>query len=180
MGGVGFQIALLDSDAFEIVPGSHRRWRSPEEFECMSHYKGAGGGGKTEGDGGPMYGLTKYSPLPEMVAVQLKAGQTMFWDGDLIHRGRMEPSIERLTLHCSMGRRRNTETTSRPKPPADGDRRLMWRTHPDVRAALPRQWQKEAWDEWAAGQAVPPEVGAWHCRRGASAGQVDFATQLPE
>ena len=89
-----------------------------------------------------------------MLAAPLRAGQTMFWDGDLIHRGAMLPDVERLTLHCSMGRRAPVA----PKPPKSAaapkggapysDRRLMWRTHPDVREALPRQWQREAWDEW--------------------------------
>eukprot|EP01051_Picozoa_sp_SAG22_P005967 SAG22_NODE_373_length_11549_cov_12.592052_7_plen_365_part_00 len=92
---VGFQLALVDSDDFECVPGSHRRWRSEQEFETMSHYKGGGAG--------PQHGLTKYSDLPGQMAVRLKAGQTVFWDGDLIHRGSMRPARERLTLHCSMG-----------------------------------------------------------------------------
>jgi hypothetical protein len=61
----------------------------------MSHYKGGGPG--------PKFGLTKYSDLPEMLPVGLKAGQTIFWEGDLIHRGSMHPGVERATLHCSMG-----------------------------------------------------------------------------
>ena len=177
-GGVGFQLTLLDSEAFELVPGSHRRWRTEQEFESMSHYRGK----YTDTGGGPKFGLTKFSALPEMLAVPLQAGQTMFWDGDLIHRGSMQPGIERLTLHCAMGRRssNNTKKPQAKLAPKDGgvaaaaysDRRLMWRTHPDVRAALPRQWQKEAWDEWAESQSVPPGVSAWHQR---TCEQVDFA-----
>jgi|EP01047_Picozoa_sp_COSAG01_P004307 ectoine hydroxylase-related dioxygenase (phytanoyl-CoA dioxygenase family) len=182
-GAVGFQLALLDSSAFELVPGSHRRWRTAEEFESMSHYKG-----KYAREGaGPNFGLTKFSELPNMLAVPLRAGQTMFWDGDLIHRGSMLPDIERLTLHCSMGRRRlgpaskeDPKKKSPPPPPGGpsppySDWRLMWRTHPDVRAALPRLWQREAWDEWAASQSVPAGVAAWHQRRGPECEQIDFA-----
>ena len=184
-GGVQFQVALLDSDAFEIVPGSHRRWRSEQEFECLSSYRGIAKPG----------GLTKFSPLPGMLAVPLKAGQTMFWDGDLIHRGRMKPDVERLTLHCSMDRRQRVQakrqTIAAPAGKSPGkspgkasgkasgkaDMRLVWRTHPDVRALLPRQWQREAWDEWAAGQTVPEEIAAWHLRSWSNGGgeQVDFA-----
>ena len=172
-GAVGFQLALLDSNAFEIVPGSHRRWRTAQELEAMSHYKG-----KYAEDSGPKFGLSKYSALPQMLAVPLKAGQTMFWDGDLIHRGAMLPEVERLTLHCSMGRRkkRNQGLVADPTSKTQfSDRRLMWRTHPDVRSMFSRQWQREAWDEWAADQLVPAGVKAWHKRTGPSCEQVDFA-----
>ena len=56
--------------------GSHKRWRSEEEYEAMSHYKGGGVG--------PKFGLTKYSDLPNMHPVALKAGQTIFW-GEPMH-----------------------------------------------------------------------------------------------
>ena len=75
---------------FEIVPGSHKRWRSEEEYEAMSHYKGGGAV--------PRFVLTKYSDLPEMLPVALKAGQTIFWVGDLIHQGRMHPCVAKLPL----------------------------------------------------------------------------------
>jgi hypothetical protein len=42
----------------------------------MSHYKGGGVG--------PKFGLTRYSDLPNMHPVALKAGQTIFW-GEPVH-----------------------------------------------------------------------------------------------
>ena len=84
----------------------------------MSHYKGGGEG--------PKHGLTKYSDLPNMLAVPLKAGQTIFWEGDLIHRGSMRPGVERCTLHCSMG------AAGKPAPdrkPTACDKRTIWQTH---------------------------------------------------
>ena len=83
----------------------------------MSHYKGEGAG--------PKHGLTKYSDLPNMLAVPLKAGQTIFWEGDLIHRGSMRPGVERCTLHCSMG------AAGKPAPdrkPTACDKRTIWQT----------------------------------------------------
>lgn len=73
----------------------------------MSHYKGGGAG--------PTFGLTKFSALPNMLPVFLKAGQTIFWDGDLIHRGMMNPDVERATLHCSIGVQPKRNAASPPK-----------------------------------------------------------------
>ena len=43
-GGVGFHLALVDDDCFELVPGSHRRFRTEQEKEAMLHYNGLGPG----------------------------------------------------------------------------------------------------------------------------------------
>ena len=98
-GGVGFHLALVDDDCFELVPGSHKTFRTEREKEAMLHYNGLGEGNK--------FGLTKESPLcarsdippplsgpspalraerwadgrgrPGGIRAVLKAGQTMFW-----------------------------------------------------------------------------------------------------
>ena len=135
----------------------------------MSHYKGGGAG--------PKHGLTKYSDLPNMLAVPLKAGQTIFWEGDLIHRGSMKPGVERCTLHCSMG------VAGKPAPdrkPTACDKRMIWQTHTDVREALPREWQKRAWDVWRAGQLVDEDVERWHRRPSTEQPQIDFAVETAE
>ena len=135
----------------------------------MSHYKGGGAG--------PKHGLTKYSDLPNMLAVPLKAGQTIFWEGDLIHRGSMKPGVERCTLHCSMG------AAGKPAPdrkPTACDKRTIWQTHPDVRETLPREWQKRAWDVWRAGQLVDEDVERWHRRPSTEQPQIDFAVETAE
>lgn len=132
----------------------------------MSHYKG--------GAAGPIFGLTKYSELPEMLPVQLRAGQTIFWDGDLIHRGMMSPGVERATLHCSMGVQPKPGSASKFKP-ATCDKRLLWMTHPDVKAALPRSWQRRAWERWRERQLVPEDVLRWHETPSVEQPQWDFA-----
>ena len=49
-------------------------------------------------------------------------------------------------------------------------------THPDVRESLPREWQKVAWDKWAAGQEVlEEEVLEWHKRPSTEQPHRDFA-----
>ena len=67
--------------------------RTEQGKEAVLHYNGLGVGNT--------YGLTKESALPGGIRAALKspAGQTMFWDGDTIHRGVYRPNTERLTLH---------------------------------------------------------------------------------
>ena len=48
-------------------------------------------------------GCTKASALPGGIRAALQPGQTMFWDGDTIHRGNYRDYKERLTLHNSWG-----------------------------------------------------------------------------
>ena len=50
-GGVGFHLALVEDDCFELVPGSHKRFRTAEEKEAMLDYNGLGPG--------TVHGLTK-------------------------------------------------------------------------------------------------------------------------
>ena len=52
---------------------------------------------------GPVYGFTKKSNLEGGIRAVLQPGQTMFWDGDTIHRGSYRRNKERLTLHNSWG-----------------------------------------------------------------------------
>ena len=134
----------------------------------MSHYKGGGPG--------PKFGLTKFSDLPGMLPVALKAGQTNFWDGDLIHRGMMSPGVERATLHCSMGAQPQTTTISNTKT-KPCDKRLLWMTHPDIKTALPRAWQQKAWERWREQQQLPGDVLSWHESPSVDQPQWDFAQQ---
>ena len=55
------------------------------------------------------------------------------------------------------------------------DKRLVWMTHPDVREALPRAWQKQAWDVWRAGLELDEDVLRWHERPSTDQPQRDFA-----
>ena len=79
--GCRWELALVDDCALCLVPGSHRRYRTPEELETTQKR------------------LDKR--LPGDMVVELKAGETIFWNGDVLHRAVHEPDRERLTLSAS-------------------------------------------------------------------------------
>ncbi len=76
--GCRWELALVDDCALGLVPGSHRRYRTPEEIEAMKE------------------GLDKR--LPGDMVVELKAGETIFWNGDALHRAVHTADRERLTM----------------------------------------------------------------------------------
>ena len=76
-----WELALVDDCALGLVPGSHRRYRTPEEIEATKE------------------GLDKR--LPGDLVVDLKAGETIFWNGDALHRALHQPDRERLTISAS-------------------------------------------------------------------------------
>ena len=76
-----WELALVDDIALGLVPGSHRRYRTPEEIETTKE------------------ALDKRL-LGDMV-VDLKAGETIFWNGDSLHRAVHQTDRERLTLSAS-------------------------------------------------------------------------------
>ncbi|KAI5803839.1 phytanoyl-CoA dioxygenase [Geopyxis carbonaria] len=73
--------ALYSDACLRVVPGSHRRVRTPAERAVTL-------------EGGEM---------PGEVAVHLKAGETVFYDNNILHRGVYGTAPERATLHASMG-----------------------------------------------------------------------------
>ncbi len=76
---VKWHMALVDDPCLWIVPGSHRRFRTDEEKECLVN------GGQGE--------------LPGGLEIVLEKGQTIFWNGNTIHRGRKPEGMkERSTL----------------------------------------------------------------------------------
>ena len=79
--GCRWELALVDDCALGLVPGSHRRYRTAEEIEAMKE------------------GLDKR--LPGDMVVELKAGETIFWNGDALHRAVHETDRERLTMSAS-------------------------------------------------------------------------------
>lgn len=179
-GGVGFHLALVDDDCFELVPGSHKRFRTEQEKEVMLHYNGLGVG--------TTYGLTKESPLPGGIRAALKAGQTMFWDGDTIHRGVYRPNVERLTLHNSWGSLAPLGEGSSNGGPAQKrkrsvcDARFVHWCHPDCKTFLAKAEAAaiargattvpgvlvRAWENYMATRTVPPLVERWNSSHPAS------------
>jgi ectoine hydroxylase-related dioxygenase (phytanoyl-CoA dioxygenase family) len=81
--GVQWNTALYEEACLVIVPGSHCRPKTPQERHLVfNHPK---------------------DPLPGQLAVRLKAGQGVYYDANLLHRGVYPRTTERQTLHCCMG-----------------------------------------------------------------------------
>ena len=82
---VQINLPLVQEDALEIIPGSHNRPNNQAENEAFG-------------------GSRHYSPveaeMPGAMKVSLKAGQAVFYNNNLIHRGCSENSkVPRRTLH---------------------------------------------------------------------------------
>ncbi|KAF2744024.1 phytanoyl-CoA dioxygenase family protein [Sporormia fimetaria CBS 119925] len=76
-----WNLALYDDASLIVVPGSHRRART--EVERNAH--------PYEDD------------MPGQMVVRLKAGEVVFYDNNILHRGVYDSSVERATLHGSVG-----------------------------------------------------------------------------
>ena len=50
-------------------------------------------------------------------------------------------------------------------------------THPDVKDALPRAWQRTAWERWRERLQLPEDVLKWHEAPSVNQPQWDFAGQ---
>jgi hypothetical protein len=81
--GYLLEIALLPSDAFEYVPGSHLRWDTPAELAARKH-------GQTV--------VERTRPLPGACRVRLEAGDAVLVDGTGIHRGWYTHGVARRTI----------------------------------------------------------------------------------
>ncbi len=89
-----WEMAMVDDIALFLVPGSHRRYRTEREYEVM----------KNNID----------ERLPGDMGVDLKAGQTIFWNSDLLHRALHTPDCERLTICTSYHKHLGDEPKSDP------------------------------------------------------------------
>ena len=76
---VKWHMALVDDPCLWIVPGSQKRYRTEREHQCILQ--------EPQGE------------IPGALRVDLERGQTIFWDGNTIHRGvKPEGMGERLSL----------------------------------------------------------------------------------
>ncbi|CCX29589.1 Similar to Putative nicotinamide N-methyltransferase; acc. no. Q4I2X5 [Pyronema omphalodes CBS 100304] len=82
-GGTQWNTALLDDECLLVVPGSHRRARTAEERRITIDDPRA--------------------PIPGELVVKLKAGDTVFYDNNILHRAVYPTNPERVTLHACMG-----------------------------------------------------------------------------
>ncbi|KAL9005294.1 MAG: hypothetical protein Q9188_001920 [Gyalolechia gomerana] len=76
-----WNLALHDDDSLIVVPGSHKRARTDQERAADPYEK----------------------DMPGQLVVQLKAGDVVFYDNNILHRGVYDSGKERMTLHGSMG-----------------------------------------------------------------------------
>lgn len=81
---VQYNMPLYHDTSLVLVPGSHLRPRSIEEQELLA-------------------GDPYVRELPNMLIVDLKPGDVVFYDNNVIHRGVYKADAERLTLHGSVG-----------------------------------------------------------------------------
>ncbi|KAJ1324808.1 EEF1A N-terminal glycine/lysine methyltransferase [Microdochium nivale] len=82
-----WNLALIDGDdALVVVPGSHARARTEAERRCQQH-TGTGSG----------------EAMPGQLVVKLNAGDVVFYNNNILHRGVYESSRDRMSLHGSVG-----------------------------------------------------------------------------
>jgi len=75
-----WNLALFDDESLVVVPGSHKRART-----------------ETERATGPL------EEMQGQVVVKMKAGDVVFYNNNILHRGVYSSEKERMTLHGSMG-----------------------------------------------------------------------------
>lgn len=76
-----WNLALYDDESLIVVPGSHRRARTEAERNADPLEKN----------------------LPGQMIVTMKAGDIVFYNNNIFHRGAYDSSKERVTVHGTMG-----------------------------------------------------------------------------
>ncbi len=142
--GVSMFLALTNDECHELVPGSHDRWRTPFEHDVLLP--------KAMKDQGVPYtpSWNGEDPLPNQVAIRLKAGEALIRNGATIHTGHTVPERERNTLSIGWSKWSGEFTGE----PSVADVRHAWQLDPAVREALPHEWMKTAWDRWTETQKL--------------------------
>ena len=87
--GVQVQIALIASADVEIVPGSHRRWDTPEEYHVRKADHAA---------------HARTEQMPGASRVALEPGDAVAFNPCIMHRGRYHADKPRRTLMLSYSR----------------------------------------------------------------------------
>lgn len=81
--GMQLQIALAPSEDIEVVPGSHLRWDTPEEYAIR----------KTDGGA-----HNRSNAMPGAVRVKQQPGDAVLFNAMMLHRGRYHREPVRRTL----------------------------------------------------------------------------------
>ena len=103
--------ALHDEANLSLVPGSHRRWATEYEEECMAKQLSV--------------------DLPGQLLVELRAGQTVFYDERIIHRAYTRYERERSSLFGTWARYRPDEPKVNPIP------EMRWMLRDGIRETFP-------------------------------------------
>ena len=121
-GSIKWQLALVDDPCLWVVPASHLRYRTEQEHQALN--------------------VDRRMAIDGQQQVVLKRGQTLFWNGSLVHRGVKPAGLdERLTL---TGGLRQYDPAAGPE---ELDERFRWRLDANIRATLPPRMQ--LWyDRW--------------------------------
>jgi len=82
--GIQWNTALYPDDCLQVVPGTHKRIRTPEQRQIQLEDP-----------------FTDH--MPGAITVHLDVGQTLFYDHAILHRGVYDKNYKRATLHASMG-----------------------------------------------------------------------------
>lgn len=88
-----WNLALYDDASLVVVPGSHARARTAAESAVLA--------------------VDLYGVLPGQQTVELKAGDAVFYNNNIIHRGTYDSGVERMTLHGSVGHVRGSDSRAR-------------------------------------------------------------------
>jgi hypothetical protein len=62
-----WHLALVDDPCLLLVPGSQQRYRTEEEQKCLTE--------------------TQHADISTQQIINLKRGQTVYWNGNIVHRG---------------------------------------------------------------------------------------------
>lgn len=118
-----WHLALVDDSCLQLVPGSHRRYRTDEERDRLLK--------------------NRHADISTQAVMHLKAGQSIFWNGHTVHRGIYNKTPERLTLAGSWQKHDPDEE------PQETDGRVKWMLADNVREFLPER-MRPAYDRWRA------------------------------
>ena len=123
-----WHLALVDDPCLLVVPGSQRRYRTDYERECLLN--------------------TRFEDIPSQEVIELTRGQTVFWDSNIIHRGRAPDQLkERLSIAAGLVKHQEADS------PEELDGRFKWRLAHNIRDALPPK-MRVYYDRWRALQLV--------------------------
>jgi len=127
-GVVKWHLALVDDACLWLVPGSQKRYRTAEEREALIN--------------------ERFVELSDAVQIVLKKGQTVFWNGNTIHRGRApEDMSERLAIMGALSQHRDSDRSQQL------EERFVWRMADNIRDGLPEK-TRLYYDRWRSLQQV--------------------------